>query len=418
MSTLQRAIQVVTEAAEEDKNQNYSEALPLYEKSIHRFLLALTDETLSKSAKEVIRPKCDQYSDRAAKIRAYLGLPELSTRLDSEVTTLVNQLDGAIVIEKADTQWSAVAGLEAAKDTLRTALIMPHKFPHPIAGRRPPWKGILLVGAPGVGKSLLVKAVATEAADYWTFFVVSIDKLIPKWLSCGGKEAVTELLAAIGRHREPSVVFINDISFLTSGSIDGTVDDESGTVARRVGHELLDQLRALVKHNDHVVVLGTTSKPWSANTTIAELFPKRVYIPVPDEDQRLDVIKANIANTANSLTDRDVRCLARKTQGFTRADIQTLVSMALMRAGIIVERATHFKQVTDRANSDPGIMANALWTPCPSDDPLAIEISCDDVLPDQLLEPVISIDDVLFVLSMVKPNVSDSDIERLKKFCE
>jgi vacuolar protein-sorting-associated protein 4 len=70
--------------------------------------------------------------------------------------TSLCSLTGAIVVEKPNVQWSDVAGLEAAKEALKEAVILPIKFPHLFTGKRTPWKGILLYGVRSFKKSILM----------------------------------------------------------------------------------------------------------------------------------------------------------------------------------------------------------------------------------------------------------------------
>ena len=98
---------------------------------------------------------------------------------DPEVKKLRSSLAGAIISDKPNVKWDDVAGLEAAKESLKEAVILPIKFPHLFTGKRTPWRGILLYGPPGTGKSYLAKAVATEAKG--TFFSVSSSDLVSKW---------------------------------------------------------------------------------------------------------------------------------------------------------------------------------------------------------------------------------------------
>ncbi|CAG2101635.1 unnamed protein product [Medioppia subpectinata] len=426
--TLQKAIELVTKATEEDKNKNYEEALRLYEHSVEYFLHAIKYEAQSERAKESIRQKCVQYLERAEKLKTYVrnkgdnkndkkpvkagdsanNKDDDSDEEDKDKKKLMNQLEGAIVIEKPNIKWSDVAGLEGAKEALKEAVILPIKFPHLFTGNRKPWKGILLFGPPGTGKSYLAKAVATEANNS-TFFSVSSSNLVSKWL--GESEKLVKNLFEMARQHKPSIIFIDEIDSLTSSRSD--TESES---ARRIKTEFLVQMQGVGNDNDQVLVLGATNIPWVLDAAIRRRFEKRIYIPLPEEHGRLEIIKINIGNTANSLNDQDMRVLAKKTHGFSGADISVLVRDALMQPVRIVQSATHFKKVRGPSRSEPGEMVDDLLTPCSPGEPGAQEMSWVDVPGDKLLEPVMSMRDVLLSLSKAKPTVNDSDLDKLKKF--
>ena len=219
-----------------------------------------TDEAQSERAKESIRAKCVQYLERAEKLKAYVrnnksnkndkkpvkagdsanNKDDDSDEDDKDKKKLMNQLEGAIVIEKPNIQWADVAGLEGAKEALKEAVILPIKFPHLFTGNRKPWKGILLFGPPGTGKSYLAKAVATEANNS-TFFSVSSSNLVSKWL--GESEKLVKNLFEMARQHRPSIIFIDEIDSLCS-----TRSDNESESARRIKTEFLVQMQGL-SHN-------------------------------------------------------------------------------------------------------------------------------------------------------------------------
>lgn len=154
---------------------------------------------------------------------------------DKEKKKLMSQLEGAIVMEKPNVKWNDVAGLALAKEALKEAVILPIKFPHLFTGNRKPWKGILLFGPPGTGKSYLAKAVATEANNS-TFFSVSSSNLVSKWL--GESEKLVKNLFDLARANKPAIIFIDEIDSLCSSRSDN--ESES---ARRIKTEFLVQIQ-------------------------------------------------------------------------------------------------------------------------------------------------------------------------------
>ena len=93
---------------------------------------------------------------------------------------MAGALSSAIVTETPNVKWEDVSGLEAAKEGLKEAVVLPIRFPQLFDEVRQPWRGILLYGPPGTGKSFLAKACATECEG--TFFSISSSDLVSKWM--------------------------------------------------------------------------------------------------------------------------------------------------------------------------------------------------------------------------------------------
>lgn len=247
------------------------------------------------------------------------------------------KLEGAIVLERPNVKWSDVAGLDAAKEALKEAVILPIKFPHLFTGKRIPWKGILLFGPPGTGKSYLAKAVATEANNS-TFLKVSSSDLVSKWQ--GESEKLVRNLFEVARQHKPSIIFIDEVDSLCSARSDN--ESES---ARRIKTEFLVQMQGVGDDNEGLLVLGATNTPWILDAAIRRRFEKRIYIPLPDEPARVVMFKLHIGSTPHTLTEQDIRVLAAKTEGYSGADISIVVRDALMEPIRKLQSATHFKVI-------------------------------------------------------------------------
>jgi len=433
-TALNKAIELVTKATEEDKAKNYEEALRLYEHGVEYFLHAIKYEAQTDKTKESIRAKCIQYLERAENLKKYLkkkkdtskkpvkaGATEGKSdpksdddgddgdeKQDEDKKKLMSQLEGAIVMEKPNVKWSDVAGLEQAKEALKEAVILPIKFPHLFTGNRKPWKGILLFGPPGTGKSYLAKAVATEANNS-TFFSVSSSNLVSKWL--GESEKLVRSLFEMARKEKPSIIFIDEID-----SLCGSRSENESESARRIKTEFLVQMQGVGTDNDGILVLGATNIPWVLDSAIRRRFEKRIWIPLPDEAARYNIFKIHVGDTPNSLADDDYKQLAKLTDGYSGADISVLVRDALMQPVRKVQSATHFKKVRGPSRADPNVIVDDLLTPCSPGDPGAIEMSWMDVPGDKLLEPIVTMGDMMSALSASKPTVNSADLKKLTDF--
>ncbi|KAI5729721.1 hypothetical protein M8J76_010821 [Diaphorina citri] len=426
MTTFDKGINIAIKATEADKNKNYEEALKLYTHSVQYFLHALKYEITSAEGKQSIREKCDEYLARAEKLKEYLKKGKKQPVKDGESRTkddkkesdeddsedpdkkkMQANLEGAIVMEKPNVKWTDVAGLEAAKEALKEAVILPIKFPQLFTGKRVPWKGILLFGPPGTGKSYLAKAVATEANNS-TFFSVSSSDLVSKWL--GESEKLVKTLFELARAHRPSIIFIDEVDSLCSSRSDN--ESES---ARRIKTEFLVQMQGVGNDMDGILVLGATNIPWVLDAAIRRRFEKRIYIALPELNARLFMFRHHLGNTRNTISDENLKELAKRTEGYSGADISIVVRDALMQPVRLVQSATHFVRTSGPSPVDPSKTVDDLLTPCSPSTPGAVEMNFMDVPSDKLLEPP---HHILKSLETSKPTVNDDDMVKLRKFME
>ncbi|KAG9310340.1 P-loop containing nucleoside triphosphate hydrolase protein [Chiua virens] len=371
-SNLDKAIEIVQRAIEEDMKQNYTESYKQYMNSLDYFMLAQKYEKNEKS-KVLIRAKIEEYLTRAETLKKHIQSQE-EKRSRKAVSA-----NCAILSEKPDVKWDDVAGLEGAKASLKEAVILPIKFPHLFTGKRTPWRGILLYGPPGTGKSYLAKAVATEAKS--TFF---------------------SNLFEMARENKPAIIFIDEVD-----SLAGTRNESESDGSRRIKTEFLVQMNGVGHDDTGVLVLGATNIPWQLDPAIKRRFEKRIYIPLPGLEARKRMFEIHVGSTPCPLEARDFRTLAERTEGYSGSDISIVVRDALMQPVRKVISATHFKPVLPSSAS-----GKLKWTPCSPGDPDAVEKSWSEIESDELVEPPLKIHDFIKSLESTRPTVTEADIKR------
>lgn len=305
-----------------DKEKNYSEAIPHYLDAAEALMKAIKFERNPQVAGS-LKKKANMYISRAKELKELLKKRKerkSTAGNDEEEEKLESAISDIIVTEKPNITLNEIAGLENAKQTLREAIVLPLMRPDLFSGARRPWKGILLFGPPGCGKTLLAKATAAEVEA--TFFNVSASSIISKWL--GESERLVKQLFELADEKQPSIIFVDEVDAL-AGARGGEHD-----AMRRVKTELLTSMDGLSSsETDRIVTVGATNMPESIDAAFRRRFERRIYIPLPDLPARGAIFLLN-SKGVDLAEDVDFEVLAEITEGYSGSDIAMVCREAIM----------------------------------------------------------------------------------------
>ena len=231
-----------------------------------------------------------------------------------------------VLVQIPDIKWDDVGGLEDVKQELKEAVEWPLKHPETFQrlGIRPP-KGTLLYGIPGTGKTLLAKAVASESEA--NFISVKGPELLSKWV--GESEKGVREVFRKAKQAAPTVIFFDEIDSIASTR--SSNDGDSG-VTKRVVNQLLTEMDGLEELED-VAIIAATNRPdiLDAGLMRPGRFDRHIQVKEPDEEARLAIFKVHTKDMPLA-DDVDLKKLAKHTEGYVGADIESVCREAAMLA--------------------------------------------------------------------------------------
>jgi len=235
-------------------------------------------------------------------------------------------VSGAEMVEKPDVTYAEVAGLDEQIEAVREAIELPLTSPELFVkvGIKAP-KGILLVGPPGCGKTLIAKAVANHTDA--TFIRMVGSELAQKYIGEGGR-MVRELFS-LAKEKSPSIIFLDEIDAIGAKRLDGSTSGD-----REVQRTLMQLLAELDGFDslENVKIIAATNRPDILDDALLRpgRFDRVIEIPMPDEKARSAILSLHVKNMNTKRIN--VQRVVELTEGYSGAELKATCVEAGMNA--------------------------------------------------------------------------------------
>lgn len=229
-----------------------------------------------------------------------------------------------VLVEIPKVKWEDVGGLEEVKELLKESVQWPLSNPEAFKrlGIRPP-SGILLYGPPGSGKTMLAKAVANESGA--NFISIAGPELLSKWV--GESEKRVREIFKRAKQVAPSIVFFDEIDALAPRR-----GMDTGThVTENVVSQILTAMSGLEELHG-VIVIAASNRPDILDAALLRpgRFDRQILVPAPDRKAREQILK--IHTKSMPLKGLNIKDMAKKTEGYSGADLEALAREAGLNA--------------------------------------------------------------------------------------
>jgi proteasome regulatory subunit len=253
---------------------------------------------------------------------------------------------GAEMVEKPDITYSDLGGVDEQIQLIKESIELPLTSPESFTrfGIKPP-KGVLLVGPPGCGKTMLAKAVASSTDCSFIRLVGS--ELAQKYIGEGGR-MVRELFD-LAREKAPSIVFIDEIDAIGAKRLDTATSGD-----REVQRTLMQLLAELDGFDalDDVKLISATNRPDILDEALLRpgRFDRIIEIPLPNEEGRTSILKLHMDKMPKA-KNLSVPKIVSQTKGFSGADLKATcveAAMVAIRAKRKTVNSKDFRTAIDR----------------------------------------------------------------------
>ncbi|MEM0439347.1 MAG: AAA family ATPase [Sulfolobales archaeon] len=302
-----------------ERTGNYEDAVKYYKAAaqILRRILSINPDTgLREAYVEFIR----SYEERAAFLEKSLEKIGVAGR---NAESGSQSIDRDLVKEPPKITFEDIVDLDDVKKAIKKAIIYPVKRPDLYIDKIGWDKGVLLFGPPGNGKTMLAAAVANEIKA--AFIPIDASDIMSKWLGDAEKNVrrIFDTARRIAEGGRPVIIVIDEVD-----SLMGVFSSEVGGEVR-VRNQFLKEMDGLYSKGSRemIFVIGTTNKPWSLDIGFIRRFQKRIYVPSPNYETRLALLKHYCRNLE---LDPSVNLeeIAKITEGYSASDIVDIVREA------------------------------------------------------------------------------------------
>jgi vacuolar protein-sorting-associated protein 4 len=172
--------------------------------------------------------------------------------------------------------------------------------------------------------------------------IYSFMKVVPFLKLRTGANRLVKTLFEMAREHKPSIIFIDELDALC-GNRDSADSNEH---TARMKTELMVQIDGVGNDNTGVLLLAATNLPWTLDPAMRRRFQRRIHIPLPDEEARVQMFKIHIGDTPCGLQTKDYEELGKQTAGLSGSDISIAVQDALMQPVKKISSSKFWRQVS------------------------------------------------------------------------